>query len=118
MKRRRKLVEFYTALPQNAVGMEIEFDPGKDAKNIAERGISLGEASALLSGFALERVDSRHEYGEIRVVAIGEIGGLEFVCVYTLRGGAIRLISLRRANRRERNEYQQAKAARRAADSA
>ncbi len=61
--------------------MRIEFDPDKDARNIAARGISLAAAEILLAGFVVERVDERRDYGEIRIIAIGEIGGREFVCV-------------------------------------
>lgn len=90
----------------------IEFDPKKDARNIAERGISLADAETLLSGFTVERIDIRFDYGETRIVAIGEVEGREFVCVYTRRGGLYRPISLRRANRKERHAYQEAKARR------
>ena len=90
--------------------MPIEFDPRKDAHNIATHGISLAEAETLLSGFIVEEIDNRFDYGEARVVGTGEIGGRVFVCVYTRRGDAYRPISLRPANRRERNAYAQAKA--------
>jgi uncharacterized DUF497 family protein len=89
--------------------LAVEFDPAKDARNIAMRGISLAEAETLLRGLIVERQDERFEYGEIRIIATGEINGREFVCVYTRRGDAIRPISLRRANRKERNVYRQAK---------
>jgi uncharacterized DUF497 family protein len=91
--------------------LAVEFDPAKDARNIAMRGISLAEAETLLRGLIVERQDERFEYGEIRIIATGEINGREFVCVYTRRGDAIRPISLRRANRKERNVYRQAKGA-------
>ena len=71
----------------------IEFDPDKDARNIRRRGVSLAEAGTLLQGFVVDRVDDRRDYGETRFVAIGEIEGVEFTCVYTLRGEAIRPIS-------------------------
>ncbi|HEV8680421.1 MAG TPA: BrnT family toxin [Stellaceae bacterium] len=87
-----------------------QFDPAKDAINIAVHGISLAQAESLLQGFTVERIDDRRDYGETRTVAIGEIGGVEYVCVYTRRGEAVRPISLRRANRKERYAYQQAKA--------
>ena len=89
----------------------IEFDPDKDARNRRMRGISLAESATLLQGFVVDRVDDRRDYGETRVVAIGKIAGVEFTCVYTLRGEAIRPISLRRASRKERHVYQEAKAA-------
>jgi hypothetical protein len=87
----------------------IEFDPDKDARNIAMRGVSLAAAEILLAGFTVEWVDRRRDYGEARIIAIGEIEGREFVCVYTRRGDAVRPISLRRAKRKERHVYQRAK---------
>jgi uncharacterized DUF497 family protein len=89
---------------------KIEFDPAKDAINVRVHGVSLAQAEALLQGFIFGWQDKRRDYGEARMIAIGEIGAREFVCVYTLRGDVIRPISLRRANRKERNVYQQAKA--------
>jgi uncharacterized protein len=91
--------------------LQIEFDPEKDARNLQLRGISLARAEALLQGFVVDKIDDRRDYGETRVVAIGEIAGVEFTCVYTQRGEAYRLISLRRASRKERDVYQEAKAA-------
>ena len=87
----------------------IEFDPDKDARNIELRGISLAAAESLLTGRTIERVDNRRDYGETRIMAIGEIGGVEYVCVYTRRGEALRPISLRRATRKERDVYREAK---------
>lgn len=59
----------------------------------------------LFSGPYLIRQDTRRDYGEQRVVAYGLIRGRMHVCVYTLRGDAHRIISLRRANRREVDAY-------------
>lgn len=92
--------------------MVIEFDPEKDARNVVLRGISLAAAERLLEGFTVEWADWRRDYGEIRTIAIGEIEGLEYVCVYTRRGEHYRPISLRRAKRKERRVYQEAKAKR------
>jgi uncharacterized DUF497 family protein len=91
--------------------LQIEFDPDREARNVRLRGVSLARAETLLQGFVLDRVDDRRDYGETRIVAIGEIAGLEFTCVYTLRGVAYRVISLRRASRKERDVYREAKAA-------
>lgn len=88
----------------------IAFDPQKDARNIATHGISLAEAETLLSGFIVEKIDERFDYGKVRVIATGEISGRVFVCVYTKRGDAYRPISLRPTKKRERNAYAQAKA--------
>jgi uncharacterized DUF497 family protein len=98
--------------------MLIEFDPQKDARNIALHGISLVKAETLLSGFVLERDDARRDYGETRMIALGEIGGLEYVCIYAQRGEAARADLVRRAKRKERDVYWKAKAAHDAADQA
>lgn len=62
-----------------------------------------------MSGFTIEFEDRRFDYGEIRIIALGEINGRVFACVYTKRGGIYRPISVRAANRKERNVYHQAK---------
>jgi uncharacterized DUF497 family protein len=51
------------------------------------------------------RHDTRRDYGEPRVIAYGLIRGRINVCVYTLRGDIYRIISLRKANRREVDAY-------------
>jgi len=89
--------------------MEIEFDPSKDAVNFAVHGISLAAAAELLGGLTVERIDDRFDYGETRIIALGEIAGRLFVCVYTRRGEVFRPISLRPANRKERLIYDEAK---------
>jgi uncharacterized protein len=89
--------------------MRIEFDPAKDASNRAIHGVSLAAAEELLSGLTVERTDDRFDYGEVRVIALGEIAGRVFVCVYTRRGETFRPISLRPANRKERRIYDEAK---------
>jgi uncharacterized DUF497 family protein len=49
--------------------------------------------------------DDRFVYGETRLIARGLINGRLFVCVFTDRGKARRIISLRKANRREIDAY-------------
>ncbi|PCJ43904.1 MAG: hypothetical protein COA81_03425 [Alphaproteobacteria bacterium] len=50
-------------------------------------------------------IDGRADYGEIRKIAYGYINGRECVCVFTERKKARRIISLRKANRREVNDH-------------
>lgn len=52
------------------------------------------------------RQDHRWDYGEDRFEMLGEIDGRVFIVIYTLRGNTIRIISARKANRREVNEYE------------
>lgn len=85
--------------------MKIEFDPNKNEKNIDEREISFELAVDFEIDTALIKVDSRHEYQEIRFNALGLIGNRVFHLTYTLRGDIFRVISLRKANKREVKEY-------------
>ena len=55
--------------------------------------------------FAIERLDDREDYGEDRYVIIGTVDGGVLCVVYTLRNGAIRLISARGAEPHERRRY-------------
>ncbi|SEH32217.1 BrnT family toxin [Magnetospirillum fulvum] len=85
--------------------MEYEFDPAKDARNIAERGLSLALAPYVFEGLVHVVDDDRKDYGERRQVAFGLIRGRLFVCVFTDRGKVRRVISLRKANSREIAAY-------------
>jgi uncharacterized DUF497 family protein len=87
--------------------MEIEFDPAKDAANIAKHGMSLTAAEGFDWNTALEREDDRFDYGEIRFVALGFVG--DRLCVLVFAEGshedAVRAISLRRAEKHEVRFY-------------
>jgi uncharacterized DUF497 family protein len=85
--------------------MEFEWDEAKSERNRIERGLPFDLAEALFNGPLVERTDDRRDYGEVRVQVIGQIGTSILVCVYTDRDGVRRIISLRDANRRERNAY-------------
>lgn len=79
----------------------IEFDPAKDEANIAKHGVSLRLASLVLEADPVIIEDDRFEYGETRCRAFAPVAGRMFTCVFTMRGEVYRIISLRRANRRE-----------------
>jgi uncharacterized DUF497 family protein len=85
--------------------VNMEFDPKKDRKNRAKHGVSLSLAEYLFDGQEKIREDDRRGYGEKRFVAIGFIQGRFFTCIFTWRGEARRIISLRRSNAREQRAY-------------
>ncbi|MGH8788971.1 MAG: BrnT family toxin [Cupriavidus necator] len=85
--------------------MPLVFDPAKDLANQIKHGIPLALADAFEMDSALIRDDLRFAYGEGRMVATGLIGNRVFVMVYTMRGETMRVISLRKANRREVLKY-------------
>jgi hypothetical protein len=85
--------------------MDLEWDRAKSERNERERGLSFELAALLFDGPTIERVDERGNYRETRVRAIGVVGGVMLHCVYTQRGEMRRIISLRYANRKERDVY-------------
>ncbi len=85
--------------------MEIEYDPSKDASNLERHGVALDDAAKLLKASPFIVEDRRSDYGEPRFIAYGWINARLHVCVYTLRGTARRIISLRKANRRELHAF-------------
>jgi hypothetical protein len=87
--------------------MQIEFDPAKDAANVAKHGVSLALARELDWEAALVWVDDRFEYGELRVIALAPKTGILYYVAFVNRGEVRRIISLRRANRREVKRYVQ-----------
>ncbi len=87
--------------------MEIEFDPEKNDRNVRERGISFDQARDFEWDGALVWRDTRRDYSEERFIALGLIGERLHSLVFTVRGDAVRIISLRKANRREELRYEQ-----------
>jgi uncharacterized protein len=87
--------------------MRIEFDPAKDEINRAKHGVSLAQANGFNWETALEREDDRFDYGELRFVAIGLIDARLYVMVFAdgADDGAVRVISLRPAEKHEMRYY-------------
>ncbi len=88
--------------------MEFEWDEAKSRRNVALRRPPFDLAVVLFDGLTRETVDNRRDYGELRVKAIGMVRDIYLVCIYVDRDEVRRIISLRLANRRERNEYREA----------
>lgn len=87
------------------MNIEIKFNPKKNQQNIEDRGISFDIANGFEWDSALVIEDTRKDYGEPRYSAIGLIDDRLHVLVFTPRNEAIRVISLRKANKREVKRY-------------
>ena len=86
--------------------MKIEYDPAKNEWNIKERGLSFDLADNLDWDTALVTEDIRNEYPERRFVAAALLfGRLHILCFTPIHGG-IRVISFRKANKREVKLYE------------
>ncbi|MGH7533811.1 MAG: BrnT family toxin [Gemmatimonadales bacterium] len=85
--------------------VEFEWDERKREANLAKHNVDFVDAAEALSGPSLVRIDARRDYGEVRFIAIGRVGGVTLSIVCTFRAEHCRIISARRANPRERAAY-------------
>ena len=81
--------------------MKIEFDPIKNEQNRAKHGCPLELAQELDRDAALVWIDQRFGHDELRMIALAPRAELLYNVAYVDRGLARRIISLRRAARRE-----------------
>jgi uncharacterized DUF497 family protein len=88
--------------------MAITFDPDKNARNIATRDLSFESMALFEWDSALVTVDTRKDYGEIRLRVLGLLNGRVHAAVVTPRGQDLRVISLRRASRKEIGFHEEA----------
>jgi uncharacterized DUF497 family protein len=86
--------------------MLFEWDDAKHTKTLLERGIGFDDGARIFAGRVVIWEDRRKDYGEARFRAIGETEGVILHVVYTVRGNVIRIISVRRANRKEVSAWQ------------
>ncbi len=89
--------------------MGFQWDGRKDEANQAKHLVSFRQAAEIFRGFRLTREDSRRDYGEERLIALGEYDGEVLTVVYTLRGDDIRLISAWKASKHDREIFYQAR---------
>jgi len=85
--------------------MAIIFDPAKRAKALADRSLDFARCEEVFAGNHLTIEDDRKDYGEQRCFTIGRLDGRMVVVVWTPRDGHERIISMRKANDRERRAY-------------
>jgi uncharacterized DUF497 family protein len=84
----------------------IEFNHNKELINLAKHGISLTRAEEFDWDSAIIRKDNRMDYGEPRYRALGFIGERLHALIFTHRSGNLRIISLRKANDREKKIHE------------
>ena len=85
--------------------MKITFDPVKRAATLQLRSLDFADASLVFAGLTMDVADSRQDYGEPRVQTIGYLAGRMVMVVWTPRGDARRIMSMRYCNDRERKIY-------------
>jgi hypothetical protein len=85
--------------------MKISFDPAKRAVTLVERGLDFADAAEVFLGDTLDFPDDRRDYGELRLVTVGQLRGRMLIVIWTPRGSARHIISMRKANAREKARF-------------
>jgi uncharacterized protein len=87
------------------IGIVFEWDERKRFINLRKHGIDFLECATVFSGPTDTVVDDRCDYGEIRFVTRGLLRGMVVVVVHTEEGGIVRVISMRKANVYEKEDF-------------
>lgn len=85
--------------------MPVEFDPAKRAATLVARRLDMARADEVFAGPTLTVEDDRQNYGEVRFITIGFLDDAMVILVWTPRKRNHRVISMRKANERERTLY-------------
>ncbi len=87
--------------------MQYEFDGLKRDRTLLERGLDFAHAEQLFAGVHFTSQDLRMDYAEDRFITVGFLQAKLVVMVWTPRGELRRIISMRKANEREKAFYTQ-----------
>lgn len=86
--------------------MKISYDPQKRTIALEERGLDFEDAVEVFSGPEYTAADDRREYGEQRFQTYGLFNGRLVMVVWTPRGDARHIISMRKCNDREKARFE------------
>ena len=87
--------------------MECEWDPAKNRINFWKHGLDFEDAELVFAGPCVTLEDRRFDYGEERLITLGALNGRTVVITHVQRSESTRIISMRKANQRERKIYQE-----------
>ena len=85
--------------------MKISYNPVKRAVTLAERGLDFEDAAELFRGDTLDFPDDRRDYGELRMLTVGHLRERMMIVIWTPRGNVRHVISMRKANAREKARF-------------
>jgi uncharacterized protein len=85
--------------------MKITFDPAKRDQTLQDRGLDFANAAEVFAGLTLDAEDRRQDYGETRIISVGHLRGRLVIVVWTQRRDARHVISMRKANDREKVRF-------------
>ena len=87
--------------------MKITSDPAKRQAAPRERGLNFADAAVVFAGPTITVQDTRRDYGEARYQTVGFLADRMVMVVWTPRGEARHIISMRKCNDREKANYQE-----------
>ncbi len=85
--------------------MRVTFNKAKRDKTLEERGLDFADAKEVFAGRTFDQADDREDYGEERTITVGHLQDRMVIVVWTPRGKARRVISMRKANDREQARF-------------
>lgn len=85
--------------------MDVDFDPVKRERTLAERGLDFSDAGRIFEGPHLTMEDIRFNYPEPRFMTYGLLAERMIMIAWTPTGAGIRVISMRKCNERERKKF-------------
>lgn len=85
--------------------MQITYDPAKRQWTLRERGLDFERSKDVFADLTIDIPDLRRDYGERRINSVGHLDGRMVIVCWTPRGDARHIISMRKANDREKARY-------------
>ncbi|MEA2818665.1 MAG: uncharacterized protein QOJ86_669 [Bradyrhizobium sp.] len=87
--------------------VKITFDPAKRQAALNGRGLNFADAEIVFAGRTITVQDTRRDYGEVRFQTVGFLADRMVMVVWTPRGEARHVMSMRKCNDREKAIYQE-----------
>ena len=85
--------------------MHFTWDEAKRQSNLRKHGLDFADAFRVFAGPIRLEEDTRYDYGEQRMMAVGALDSVVVVVVHVENDETIRIISMRKANKHEENLY-------------
>jgi uncharacterized DUF497 family protein len=85
--------------------MQFEWDENKRLANLKKHGIDFADVPSIFENDIVTVIDDRYDYGETRYQTLGLLKSLVIMVVHTESETVIRIISARKANKREEKTY-------------
>lgn len=85
--------------------MKVTYDEAKRAATLASRELDFVQATEIFDGQTFTMEDDRQDYGEVRYQTVGYLGPWVVMVVWTPRGEARHVLSMRKCNAREKRKF-------------